>query len=229
MQRFTRISLTFVAGFCDTATFVHMNEVFSAHVTGNFVLFAAAVAGGLEEADYLKIVTFPVFLLGVVIATLAYGKAQADHPRHTRLLGLITCLLIGCAMTAVWLEIQSGSDHLGRIDIAITLLLVTAMAMQNTIHYFFSGPMTTVMTGTVMHATASFAERWLLGRKPAAKAASASVNPLWMILSFAFGCIIAAFAADRFGLACIALPALLMIIVWALELHCRKKERRHAS
>ncbi len=32
--------LTFVAGYCDTVTFVAADEVFSAHVTGNFIVLA---------------------------------------------------------------------------------------------------------------------------------------------------------------------------------------------
>lgn len=40
------IILAFLAGFVDTAAFIHMSGLFVAHVTGNFVLLGAALATG---------------------------------------------------------------------------------------------------------------------------------------------------------------------------------------
>jgi uncharacterized membrane protein YoaK (UPF0700 family) len=35
--------LSLIAGFADTATFIHLSGLFSSHVTGNFVLLAASL------------------------------------------------------------------------------------------------------------------------------------------------------------------------------------------
>ena len=59
--------LAAVAGFCDTATFVSGDSIFSAHVTGNFIVFAAQVIVGTEENAWIKLVTFPVFIIAVII------------------------------------------------------------------------------------------------------------------------------------------------------------------
>lgn len=46
MRRVLPILLCFNAGFVDTAGFVALGGLFSAHVTGNIATFSAAVAQG---------------------------------------------------------------------------------------------------------------------------------------------------------------------------------------
>ena len=76
MRAISLVLLTFVAGFVDTATFVDANGLFAAHVTGNFVVFGAALARGIQEKDYLKLLTFPVFVLAVMFGTILYRRAS---------------------------------------------------------------------------------------------------------------------------------------------------------
>ena len=211
--------LALVAGFCDTATFIHMGGVFSAHVTGNFVLFAAALAKGIQGADFLKIVTFPVFVFGVALAMLVAGRHAAPRRKIFRILVVITLLLFAAAILAITGVYQKPGIRLGNVDVVITLLLVTAMAMQNSIHRFVAGPMTTVMTGTVMNTTASLVNRYVLRHEASPeKAAATGVSPLMMIASFALGCVTAGFATVAFGLGSIILPAGLLCLVLAKEL-----------
>lgn len=221
MKPYTRLSLIFVAGFCDTTSFIHMHGVFTAHITGNIVLFAASLARGLQETDYLKIITFPVFMFGVAIASSIYGKVAKDESHHQRLLLLITIILVSSALITNYLRINTGSSNLGWVDIVVTIALVIAMATQNTIHHFVSGPMTTVMTGTVMNATATFTEKYLLGRTNYKKRIpdSMPVNSLWRIFSFGIGCVIAAFFTMQIGLSSIIVPAIIMLFVLASELN----------
>ena len=101
----------------------------------------------------------------------------------------------------------------------ITLLLVTAMAMQNSIHRFIEGPMTTVMTGTVMNTTARLMNRYVLAiEAEPQKAAAPGVSPMMMIAAFALGCVIAGFLTVKFGLASIIVPAALLCLVLLIEL-----------
>ncbi len=221
---FTRTSLTFVAGFCDTATFVHLGGVFSAHVTGNFVLFSAALAQGIGAEDYIKIATFPFFVLGVMLATLLYGRAATGTDNARKLLWLLTAILALCAAIAASLGLSQGQIHLGAVDVALTFALVVALAAQNTIHHFVPGPMTTVMTGTVMNTTAALTERYLSARAMARAAGPgpAPVSAIWMIASFAFGCLLAAILTLQIGLASVAVPAAWMI--WVMIRSDRKEK-----
>jgi len=200
-----------------------MGGIFSAHVTGNFVLFAAAFAQGVEGDDYLKIVTFPVFVLGVVIAVLVAGRNTSPLRKVKRILLMMTLLLLIAAAIAL-----SGNHDLlitrpGSGDVLITMLVVTAMAMQNSIHHFIKGPMTTVMTGTVMNTTARLVSRhvWHVDAEPQ-RAPAPPVRPLIMIGTFALGCLIAGFLTVEIGLASIIVPAALLCLVTAIEFSNRQ-------
>ena len=221
---FSRSLLALVAGFCDTATFIHMGGVFSAHVTGNFVLFAAALAQGVQGDDYLKIMTFPVFIFGVAIAMLIAGRSTSPLRKVKRILLMMTLLLLVAATLALTGNHELPSVQLDNDDVLITMLVVTAMAMQNSIHRFIKGPMTTVMTGTVMNTTARFIYRHVLQSDADPQQAPApQVKPLVMIAAFALGCVIAGFLTVKFGLASIIVPAGLLCLVTALELRNRQQ------
>ena len=188
-----RLGLTCLAGFCDSATFVHMHGIFSAHVTGNFVLFAAALAQGGTSPDYLKLLTFPVFVVAVAAATVCYLQAEKTSAR-----GLVVIL----AIVALLLAVCGGlglSPHGDDLDVAITLLVVVAMGFQNTLHHFIPGAFTTVMTGTVMNWVAGRTEA-LVGQ-PADKPAVAAVRPVLLMIMFTLGCFSGALAAHAFGFA----------------------------
>ncbi len=58
--------LTFVAGYCDTVTFIAANEVFSAHVTGNFIVLAYDLVYRSNGETWTKLLTFPVFVAAVM-------------------------------------------------------------------------------------------------------------------------------------------------------------------
>ncbi len=86
--------LAFVAGFVDTATFVGADGIFSAHVTGNFVLFAAALIRGLSGRDYLKLVSFPVFVVAVIITTYLYRYSRKEDRLLEKNTKLVFCPII---------------------------------------------------------------------------------------------------------------------------------------
>ncbi|HMI59806.1 MAG TPA: DUF1275 family protein, partial [Puia sp.] len=47
-------------------TFISANELFSAHVTGNFIIFAYDIINGVDFVTWIRLLTFPVFLAAVV-------------------------------------------------------------------------------------------------------------------------------------------------------------------
>ena len=61
--------LTVNAGYVDTAGFLALQGLFTAHVTGNFVTLGASIALGTSGA-VAKVLALPVFCV-VVIATQA--------------------------------------------------------------------------------------------------------------------------------------------------------------
>ena len=80
--RFTGL-LGFNAGYVDTAGFLALNGLFTAHVTGNFVTLGAAFVHGTTGA-FAKLLALPLFCAVVVLTRLfASGLAAADTAIQT--------------------------------------------------------------------------------------------------------------------------------------------------
>src|ERR1700755_1409266 len=61
--------LSFNGGYVDTAGFLALQGLFTAHVTGNFVTFGAAMAHGTSGA-VAKLLALPVFCAVVVLTRM---------------------------------------------------------------------------------------------------------------------------------------------------------------
>lgn len=214
MRPISRLGLTFLGGFCDTVTFVKTGGVFSAHVTGNFVLFAAAAARGVQAQDYLKLATMPVFMIAVVAAAAVQVTARRGTPSRDSRAGLGRVL----ALMVLFLAGAGAASLLRPADtVTATLLVVFAMGLQNGLHPFHPGAMTTVMTGTVTNTLARITRSWL-GDPPDAPRAG-EVGTLALIAAFAAGCAVAAALAGPAGFACLIVAAALPALLWRLESH----------
>src|SRR5258708_23593499 len=89
--------LSLNAGFVDTAGFLALQGLFTAHVTGNFVTLGAALVLGTSGA-VAKLLALPVFCV-VVIATrlLSSALSHAKLPALKSVLGLQVILLVAGA------------------------------------------------------------------------------------------------------------------------------------
>src|SRR5436190_20620197 len=61
--------LSFNAGFVDTAGFIGLQGLFTAHVTGNFVTLAAALVFGTKGV-IAKLIALPEFVIVIALARL---------------------------------------------------------------------------------------------------------------------------------------------------------------
>ncbi|OPY95534.1 hypothetical protein A5906_05920 [Bradyrhizobium sacchari] len=200
--------LSFTAGYVDTAGFLALQGLFTAHVTGNFVTLGAALALGASGV-LAKLLALPVFCAVVVaVRLLATVMSRRWRPVFEVLLGLKMLLLaIGGA-----LALRFGPFHDGDSWQAILtgMVLVAAMAIQNAIHrlYLGSAPPSTLMTGTTTQIMLDIADVILPGDakgQTRARLGRMSVN----VLVFALGCGIAALLFVHFGVWCLALPPVL--------------------
>src|SRR5687768_2807377 len=71
--------LTFVAGYCDTVTFIAANEIFSAHVTGNFIVLAYDLVNRSNGDTWTKLLTFPMFVAAVMVGGWLAGKSTREY------------------------------------------------------------------------------------------------------------------------------------------------------
>ena len=74
--------LAFTGGFVDTLGFVALFGLFTAHVTGNFVLIGAAMAGDGHAGVVGKLLALPTFVIGVA-ATRLFQLRRERQGRDT--------------------------------------------------------------------------------------------------------------------------------------------------
>lgn len=199
------ILLAFVAGSVDTATFLRVSELFSAHITGNFVVFAIAMVHGVRRVDWLKLIALPVFFIGVPLATFIY-----DRTRHKIriVLALEALLLLGAGGLELLL-------HTRTYDAWLAMMLVLAMAVQNAAHQVEPslGATSAVMT---TNAAKLFVALWrTLSPPPPGEATVKAHGIAARMACFALGCVISAFGTHAFGLASVLLPAFIVGLVAA--------------
>ena len=91
-------SLGFIAGYVDTLGFIGLAGLFTAHVTGNFVMIGRTLVDPSQDL-LMKLLVFPVFIFSVMATRLlVLGWQQGGKPalRNAMLLQLV--LLLGCML-----------------------------------------------------------------------------------------------------------------------------------
>ena len=202
--------LSFNAGFVDTAGFLALQGLFTAHVTGNFVTLGASLVLG-TSGTIAKLLALPVFC-AVVIASRWFGTLlshRARHPFVPLLVMKILLLAVGAA-----LAIHFGPFHDGDAWQAIVtgMVLVAAMAIQNAAHriHLGSAPPSTLMTGTTTQIMIDLADVFQTPKsenaeRPVARLLGMSTN----IAVFAAGCAAAAILYAHIGVWCFVVPPVL--------------------
>lgn len=215
--RVTRL-LGFNGGYVDTAGFLALKGLFTAHVTGNFVTLGAALVHGSTGA-ISKLLALPVFCVMVIaIRFLGVGLARREAPVMRVLLSLMALLLAaGGAMAIAWGPFDDADT--GRA-ILTGMVLVAAMAIQNAAHrvHLTSEPPSTLMTGTTTQVMLDIAD--LMRTLPDADRAAARGRLARMapvLISFAVGCGMAALLYVALGLWCFVLPPLTALLTVCLH------------
>ncbi len=218
--------LSFNAGFVDTAGFLALQGLFTAHVTGNFVTLGASLALGTSGA-VAKLAALPVFCV-VVIASRLVGSILSMHS-IARAFEFLLAVKILFLLASAALAIRFGPfrDGDSREAIVTGMLLVAAMAIQNAIHRVHLGraPPSTLMTGTTTQIMLSIADKIYAPRdqsdQPSSTLAFMTIN----LLIFAIGCGAAALLYVRFGVWCFVVPPVLAVASLILRLIDAPKAR----
>lgn len=141
--------LAFAAAYVDTCGFIGLFGLFTAHVTGNFVLIGAELVA--RHVDILtKLSALPVFIASVMLA------AQCEVVMKRRAMAATTWLL-GCEALLIGLAALAprllGAPHHAddAPSVVVGFLLIAAIGAQNALmRTSLAGPVqTTVMTGNV--------------------------------------------------------------------------------
>ncbi|PZO09516.1 MAG: DUF1275 domain-containing protein [Leptolyngbya foveolarum] len=161
--------LSVVAGFVDTAAFIILFGIFTAHVTGNIALAGSSLVGDDEESVFTRLITLPAFMVTVAsTSVLAKYARNRGWPVFAVLLtaeaiALIIFLVVGATLSpALLLDVQE------EYILPIALSGIVAMGIQNTLMkeakgIFKSYIPTTVMTGNTTQLTIDLVQ--LVGAK----------------------------------------------------------------
>jgi uncharacterized membrane protein YoaK (UPF0700 family) len=202
--------LSFVAGYADTSTFVCANRLFSAHVTGNFVLFVYSVLTNPKPSVWQNLLAFPVFVTAVIVSSLIVRHSRYPG-KILRLEGLLLFLVGIAAMIARLTGMQENV-----FIFCLALIVVAAMGLQNAFgklypHTTYS--VTTIMTGNVTQFTLELMQ-YLRAKNLLAGLAQSLRNQGLIIGSFFLGCTVGGVLSHFFGLSSIILPGIMVLYFW---------------
>lgn len=207
---YVTLLLTMTAGYCDTVTFVAADSIFSAHVTGNFIVFAYQIIKGSDVHAWVKLLTFPVF----IIAVMAGGRIASKSTNHYTILFWEGLLLFFSGVAAYVFGFLGIFSKWTMYSLAMTTVL--AMGLQNAFGKLYSkethGP-TTMMTGNVTQASLDLGNLLKKGKKDPEILLSFK-KQFVTIMGFLFGCFLGAIAGKYFGLGTLILPGFAIIICY---------------
>lgn len=202
-------ALSFVAGFVDTLGFVALFGLFTAHVTGNFVLIGATLAQS-GDGVVLKLLAFPAFVGAVVLARAIVLARQRRQRAGLRPLLLLQALLLAASALCGIAAAPIVSD-MAPLAVWAGVIAAAAMGVQNAAARLVLPALapTTVMTGNVTQLVIDTTD--LLrgaGDAPLRRRAGRLVAP---VLCFALGAIAGAYGWLHLGFGALVLPIGLLL------------------
>jgi uncharacterized membrane protein YoaK (UPF0700 family) len=210
----TSIILSFVAGYADTSTFIGANGLFSAHVTGNFVVFAYDVITHQTVSSWIKLISFPVFILAVVFSTLLINHTTAFKKNINKLLAIEGMLLILTGVAAIFYK---NSNPFCTFNIVIPMIVVFALGLQNAYGRFFAKDVhapTTVMTGNVTQLFIDITHYIIYNREQKEAIKAKIINQSYVVMPFFIGCIAGGLITKLIGLSSIIFIGILMLLLF---------------
>jgi len=199
------------AGYVDTLGFMALFGLFTAHVTGNFVLLGASLADPGQIPSLLKILAFPAFIAGIVAARLLVAScerrgASAHRPSYLLQLALLTGFMV-CGMLA-----EPVARTMSALAMAAGLFGAAAMGAHSAASKLLLAHLapTSMMTGNVTQLVIDTVDR-LRGAGDAATAARCS-KFFWPLCGFAAGCAGGAWLYLALGFVALGVPLAILVL-----------------
>jgi uncharacterized membrane protein YoaK (UPF0700 family) len=222
--------LSFAAGYVDSCSYIGLLGLFTAQVTGSFVVAGAQIVLH-EQAVLGKLLAIPVFFLGSVLMAVLVTWANQQRRSVLHLALLLDFLCIG-GFLVLGLAASPVRDPDAPLALLAGMLATAGMGVQSAmVRLLFTTPgstnvMTTNTTIVALEATEYFHAKLRLRRTPEdadsaerAKAAGRRLRSLVpVLLGFLAGAFIGAVAFAAFGFWCVIVAAALLfsIAIWAL-------------
>lgn len=200
----TSVALGFTAGYVDTLGFVALFGLFTAHVTGNFVLIGSELARP-SHGVLIKFLAFPAFVAGIAL-TRAIVRIQ--EPRGKSPLRQLYCLQMAllAGFMLAGLAALPLNDSRSMAALIAGMFGAAGMGVQNAASRLVLSKITptTVMTGNVTQLVIDLLD--LTCPTPDPAVGDRIVKFLWPILAFATGAIGGAFGYVNLSFWALLLP-----------------------
>ncbi|MCD9856637.1 DUF1275 domain-containing protein [Epilithonimonas sp. JDS] len=213
---YSSLIMAFSAGFVDTSTFTVADGLFSAHITGNFVVFAYKLSNHPQLRDFSNLASFPVFIMAVILTR----KMDSLYKNEKGIFASIGIFLIVAGCIAFLLK----QNHIatGFMYHSMLMLIVFSMGIQNTVTRLYAnsafGP-TTVMTGNVTKAILDFFS--YISTQHTLEKLIELKKSLLLLTGFLIGCVFGALISARFGLVSMLIPGIVISAYYTIP--TRKK------
>jgi uncharacterized membrane protein YoaK (UPF0700 family) len=197
--------LSFNGGFVDTAGFIGLQGLFTAHVTGNFVTLGAALVFGTKGV-VAKLIALPEFMAVIAIAHLA-GPVLTARGLPTLRIMLVGKVLFLIAFFVLAVTLGPFPDSDAPPALMTGFCGIAAMALQNGIQrvHLTHLPPTTLMTGNTTQVVLDAVDL-LMGRGDQAAMRARFRRMSVSIVGFAAGCAVAALLYAFAGFWCLCVP-----------------------
>ena len=206
-------ALAFVAGFVDAAAFIALTGLFTAHVTGNFVLIGTELVAS-SSGVVAKLLALPVFVGAVAGArVLALVLERRGVDPLPWLLAVEVALLAGFGLCGtVWSPLGAAD---GAASITVGMLAVAAMGLQNAVGRLSLGHLapTTVMTVSVSQAVIDATDLALGSGEQREQTRKRFLRVLPAIAAFAAGALCGAYGIAHLAFGSIVLPLSVLVVL----------------
>jgi uncharacterized membrane protein YoaK (UPF0700 family) len=191
--------LSVIAGMVDLTGFFTLGHVFTAHVTGNLVVAAAAVVHG-GPFNLAQALAIPVFMLALAVVWLIAQASQRRGPSLAPLLLLVQFLLLATVLIFCVIA-RPSSDPSGLAAGIAVMIAVSAMACQYALlRLAIPGAISTaVMTGNLTNTVLSLMDLLSKDRPLLPADADRLKRSAHLLIGFLLGCVVAACAVSLLG------------------------------
>jgi uncharacterized membrane protein YoaK (UPF0700 family) len=209
--------LSVIAGMVDLTGFFTLGNIFTAHVTGNLVVAAAAAVHG-GPWNLAQALAIPVFMLALAAAWLIARASNLHGAALTRLLlGIQFLLLVVVLVFSVTTE-PSANPHGLMAGIAV-MIAVCAMAFQYALLRLAlpKTVSTAVMTGNLTNTVLSLMDLLSPQRPLMTVDRGRLTRSLYLLVGFLVGCVVAAAAISILGDWAWSIPTALAAVAIAVR------------
>jgi uncharacterized membrane protein YoaK (UPF0700 family) len=207
-NRFLGIGLGYVAGYVDTVGFMSLFGLFTAHVTGNFVLIGSELVRP-SHGVLIKFLAFPAFIGAVALTRLVVNWLQArNRGAWGAALGMQVVFLLAFMLLGWQAEPIRAPDTV--LALCAGMAGAAAMGVQNAASRLVWSDIapTTVMTGNVTQLVIDMLD--CFGGAYDGATAQRINKFLWPVLAFGLGAVSGAYACGAWQFWSLLLPILIL-------------------